>query len=464
MNHLRAQNAATERAFPVAHALTAAAATLAFCLLMAADPVRAQDRAEPAGLEEQKSGAAAELETITSNARNAARALEALQRDMAALQTDRAELTRLLEQSAARRGELDRQIAEGETKLAGLSEREASLKLSLVSRRAVLAEVLAALQRIGRDPPPALFIKPDDALASVRSAILLGAVVPEIRAETEALVSDLKELAALRQAIALERRSLAEALEANSKEQERLTAVAAEKAALQAESERRLERERKRAAALDERSAELERVISGLETQISRLRAETEAAERAEEERRQAIAAQLARARELAASAVPDKNRIAPAYTLASRKGQIRRPVKGETLIWFGADDGTGHALNGEVMGTAPGAPVIAPADGWVAFAGPVPNSGQVVIVDTGGGYHVLLAGMERLSVEQGSFVLAGEPLAAMGATALAGPASLTLASSAPTLYIEFRSGGTPVDPRDWWSGPEEAGKASNDT
>ena len=54
--------------------------------------------------------------------------------------------------------------------------------LSLAARRDVLAEVLGALQRMGLNPPPAILVKPEDALSSVRSAILLGAVVPELRA------------------------------------------------------------------------------------------------------------------------------------------------------------------------------------------------------------------------------------------------------------------------------------------
>ena len=57
----------------------------------------------------------------------------------------------------------------------------------------MLAEVLGALQRMGLNPPPALLVKPEDALSSVRSAILLGAVVPELRSQTEALLADLKE-------------------------------------------------------------------------------------------------------------------------------------------------------------------------------------------------------------------------------------------------------------------------------
>src|SRR5690606_23341667 len=145
-----------------------------------------------------------------------------------------------------------------------LSERQESVRLSLMSRRAVLAEVLAALQRIGRDPPPALLVSPEDALSSVRRAILLGAVVPEIRSATQALAADLKELAALRQAIALERQSLAAALDENAAEEQRLANLASEKLALQQESQRRLDRERQRAEALSVRSSELESVIAAL--------------------------------------------------------------------------------------------------------------------------------------------------------------------------------------------------------
>jgi hypothetical protein len=47
----------------------------------------------------------------------------------------------------------------------------------------VIVEILAALQRIGRQPPPALIVKPEDALQAVRTAIALGAVVPEMRAQ-----------------------------------------------------------------------------------------------------------------------------------------------------------------------------------------------------------------------------------------------------------------------------------------
>ena len=73
---------------------------------------------------------------------------------------------------------MEARILAGERRLEAMRGDEDAARLSLHERRGLLAEVLAALQRMGRNPPPAILVTPDDALASVRSAILLGAVVP----------------------------------------------------------------------------------------------------------------------------------------------------------------------------------------------------------------------------------------------------------------------------------------------
>ena len=79
-----------------------------------------------------------------------------------------------------------------------LDENETAIRKSLDGRRALLAEVLAALQRMGRRPPPAVVVQAEDALQSVRTAIMLGAVLPEMRQQAETLASDLAELLRLR--------------------------------------------------------------------------------------------------------------------------------------------------------------------------------------------------------------------------------------------------------------------------
>jgi len=405
-----------------------------------------------------------QLRSTATDAEAARKALESLEKDLAGLKDEQAALETSLAETGERRAELDRRVADGEARLTALNARQSVLRASLVDRRAVLAEVLAGLQRIGRDPPPALLISPDDALSSVRSAILLGAVVPEIRSETEALVRDLDELAQLRKSIATERAELAAALAENEKESERLAALVTEKLALQEESERRLELERKRAVSLEEKSGELEGVIASLEAEIARQREAALAARREEEERRRRIAEQLERAHELALAKLPEKNRIAPAYAFSALKGTLNYPARGETLRYFGAADGSGHGLSGELVATDQGAVVTAPVDGWVVFAGGFRSYGQTLIIDAGDGYHIVLAGLDRISVADGQFVLAGEPVATMGPTRMAGAAALTLATDKPTLYIEFRKDGQAVDPRPWWRDNPSQGRASNDT
>jgi septal ring factor EnvC (AmiA/AmiB activator) len=120
----------------------------------------------------------------------------------------------------------------------------------------------------------------------------------------------------------------------------------------------------------------------------------------------------------------------------------------------FGAPDGLGGLEKGISMATRAGAQITAPADGWVVFAGSFRSYGQLLILNVGSGYHVLLAGMDRISVDLGQFVLTGEPVAVMGNSSHIA-AILATGSSQPVLYIEFRKDGIPVDPGPWWAAGE---------
>ena len=107
-------------------------------------------------------------------------------------------------------------------------------------------------------------------------------------------------------------------------------------------------------------------------------------------------------------------------------------------------------------IATRTGAQVIAPNGGWIAYAGPFRSYGQLLIIDAGEGYHVLLAGMSNIDVKVGQFVLAGEPVATMGG--LQANVNPDESTSQPVLYIEFRKNGKPIDPDPWWAkGSEKA-------
>lgn len=388
---------------------------------------------------------------------------EELAAEIAEIEKNTESLRSNIVESAAKRKDLETQILTGEKKLEELRLKEATVRRSLLSRRDVLANVLAALQRMGRNPPPALLVTPDDALASVRSAILLGAVVPGIRQETETLTADLKALSGIQKNITAEKASLTTAMTSSVEEEKRLELLIAEQEKLREQSAQELAAERNKAAELAGQATSLAGLIGSLETEIASVRKAVENARILEEERARLTEEQREAARELARSAVPDKNRIAPAYEFSELRERLALPVAGTVLRHFGEEDGTNHPLQGMVVETSAGALVTAPADGWIVFSGKFRSYGEMVILNPGNGYHIVIAGMERASVQQGQFVVAGEPLAVMGEKRVASATALALETNRPTLYIEFRKDGKSIDSRPWWASIE-LGKARNDT
>jgi murein hydrolase activator len=146
-----------------------------------------------------------------------------------------------------------------------------------------------------------------------------------------------------------------------------------------------------------------------------------------------------------------DPSRRSPAIAFAAAKGLLHLPVNGVKIREFGSSDGAGGVEKGISLATRAGAQVTTPCDGWVVYSGPFRSYGQLLILNAGGGYHVLIAGMERISVSIGQFVLTGEPVATMGRTSQVASILATNASQ-PVLYIEFRKDGTPIDPGPWWA------------
>ena len=99
---------------------------------------------------------------------------------------------------------------------------------------------------------------------------------------------------------------------------------------------------------------------------------------------------------------------------------------------------------------------VISPADSWVVYAGPFRSYGNILILNAGSGYHIVLAGMDRIDVVSSQFVLAGEPVAIMGSRQFASLGDLDHTSVQPLLYVEFRKDGNSIDPSPWWDRRDE--------
>lgn len=387
-----------------------------------------------------------ELDAAKAERDKAAEAEKKLRAEIETLAEDRRRFNQTLIDSAASIRNSENTLAANEARLAPLERQETALRHSLRERRAVIAEVLASLQRMGRQPPPAILVSPEDALQSIRTAILLGAVLPDMRAKAQQLAAELGELVRIRKTIAEERDRLTANIASLKSERARLTALIEERNRRQADAVQALEAERRNAIALA-------RQVDNLQDLIGRMEQGIDAAARAAREAARAPAAPKAGERpDLAA--LRDPGRLMPAIAFAAARGHLPFPVNGARIREFGATDGLGGTEKGISVATRPGAQVTAPCDGWVVYAGPFRSYGQLLILNAGGGYHVLLAGMERITVDLGQFVLTGEPVAVMGSgTQVA--AAAPVGSSQSVLYVEFRKDGTPVDPGPWWAAGE---------
>ena len=381
-----------------------------------------------------------ELEAAREAQRKSSEQEAVLKREIEQIGADRRKFNQDLIDTAARLRAVEGKIAATEARLAPLDDNESSIRKSLDGRRALIGQVLAALQRIGHRPPPALIASPEDALQAVRTAMVLGAVLPEMRQEVDALASDLAELLDVRKKIAAERNKLKTEVASLDEERLRMTALTAERQKQQAEREKALDAERSHAA-------DLARQVDNLKDLIGKLEQDVDPAVRAAREAARSDSRP-------ALSAFRDPGRLTPAIAFASLRGHVPIPVNGVKLKEFGAPDGLGGLEKGISMATRAGAQITAPADGWVVFAGSFRSYGQLLILNVGSGYHVLLAGMDRISVDLGQFVLTGEPVAMMGNSSHIA-AILATGSSQPVLYIEFRKDGIPVDPGPWWAAGE---------
>ena len=298
-----------------------------------------------------------------------------------------------------------------EQKLAEFEAQQSLMKNRLEIRRAQRMRVLAALQSLAFKPTEALIAQPMPPQDTLRSALLLREAVPRLEYSTEGLRKDLNKIASLTTAIRVQYAQIKTMTQRLDEKRRDMNALIKKKSRLQTAFASESSRAKAKAENLAKQAGDLKELLAKLEAESKRRAAET------------------------------PKRSGAPTGAFMAAKGRIPYPVKGVVVKKFGDPTEAGVTAKGITIRTRANAQVISPYDGTVLFAGAFRGYGRLVIIEHGDGYHTLLAGIGRLDTSVGQSLLAGEPVGIM------------VAQSQPTLYIELRKNGQPINPAGWLSG-----------
>jgi septal ring factor EnvC (AmiA/AmiB activator) len=372
-------------------------------------------------------------------------------------------------EAAQRAQEAEAEVAAARERVEAARREGAAAAAAVRARAEALRPLLPAMLRLSLWPAETVLAVPAEPEEALRGALVLRGMVRRLEEEAaglreaqaeaaEALARAEREGAALAEA-EREAREAAAAVEAELEEARRRREAAeaaedraaerAQSAAAQArdlaEALQRLERERVRREA-EERASAAARAAAE-----ARRRAEEARERRLAEEGRERRLAEEARERR---PAEEPRERQPPARSRPAREAAPEReaampapsggralPVAGRVVTGWG-EQAAGGPHRGLTFAAAPGARVVAPCGGRAVYAAPFRSYGLLLIVDCGGGYHFVLAGMDRLDTAAGQRLLAGEPVGVLAGTG----------GSGATLYVELRRNGQPVDPRPWFA------------
>ncbi|MGD9637953.1 MAG: murein hydrolase activator EnvC [Alphaproteobacteria bacterium] len=318
-----------------------------------------------------------------------------------------------------------------ETKLDSLEQEQKDLITKLTKNDKRLIKLIGTLESLAMNPTETIIVQPLEPIDIIRSIGLMKDSIPSIEAYADSIKDDLKTLSSLKAMIQAQYSRISFVRTNLDIEHEEMQKLHKQRL----EQKKATETEGKKAAArakkLAEKADDLRDLLKVLEEEKIK-----------KEKERQA---------ELAAKAVKDKEKIKIKENLANKiiddtisfakaRGNLPSPVRGKIVTVYGETTKSGSHARGITIETRSNAQVIAPFDGTVLFAGSFRGYGQLLIIEHGGGYHTLLAGMNRIDVSVNQSLLAGEPVGLMSK------------DKAPDLYLELRKDGQPINPLPWLS------------
>ncbi len=367
-----------------------------------------------------------------------------------ALDKEIADLQASAVKAAGQVQDTESQVTQLEDTLAALSDEEKQKTAALDAERGRLTRAVLAMQRLSTQPPEALLFSTEAPIDAARTARLLSLITPALDARARALQSDLNELTEMRQEMAQRRDQLAAAVAKLASENAKLSSLINKKAAVQRST---LAESAAAQSKLDKLASQAKN-LQDLVDRLNKAKVETGPAAPAGTPQTASLSPSVT-----APAPLPERMqqpagfRNFPDIAHLGPQNTVFAPARGRIVTHFGDPTETGGTSKGLVLETRAGAQIVAPFDGRIAFEGPFRSYGQILIIEHGGGYHTVLAGLDRVDAVVGQWLLAGEPVGVMGSGEGSGDAAS--ASGRPKLYLELRRDGQPIDPVPWFGAAE---------
>lgn len=389
-------------------------AMIAGAAIITALPGSAAAPARPVNLLDQERAA---LARALADAKAAARRSATLEKqaDSAGVEADKARAEARVVASRVQQAEAEIAAAEARVKIIATLQR--AQRARLAARQQPLARLTAALQSMARRPTMLALVQPGSINDMVRVRAVLATTLPQVEAETASLRKDIarsRDLARQATRAAALQREGRKQLAYRRAELARLEARARTRSR-QLASTSRLEEER--ALGLSERARDLDSLVGDLEASAT-LRQQLAALEGP------VLRPPRPEASQVVENAPSPERTGRPAYRL---------PASGAIVTGFGEVSETGVRSRGLTLATRPGAQLIAPADGRIAFAGRYRGFGQIVIIEHVGGWTSLITGLARTRLKVGERLAQGDPIG-------------RAAENRPRITVELRRSGRPID------------------
>ena len=287
--------------------------------------------------------------------------------------------------------------------------------------------LLGALERFARAPPETLALASENPVDRLRSAILIAAAVPALSARARSLSDQLAALERVRGQVDARQKDIDTARDLLAKSRAALAQAVIRRNALIGQM--RHDDAKPGAAdqtAVDAHANDLSDLIKKADT--------------ATDQHDKELFTRLKTASNKPPPNLSDPTKPKTLRSLDAPNTQMVWPVLGELIHRFGETDMNGGPDQGlALQGVAEGV-VVAPFDGQVDYVGQFQDYGLILIIRHGGGYHSLLAGLGRVDVMNGQWLLAGEPVGGLPDAEDKGTGT--------TFYFELRRDGRPVDPQ----------------